>query len=81
MKKLCAFLAVVLSLVFAGATLAQDKPAATPDKPAAEAAKPAAPEPAASKSAASMALSAAKAPVLSWKDDYATRHLHLGEPP
>jgi len=39
MKKLCAFLAVVLSLVFAGATLAQDKPAATPDKPAAEAVK------------------------------------------
>ena len=46
MKKLCAFLALVLSLVFAGATLAQDKAAATPDKPAAaepakaEAAKP-----------------------------------------
>src|SRR5262245_29631543 len=37
MKKLCAFLALVLSLVFAGATLAQDKPAATPDKPAAAA--------------------------------------------
>jgi len=35
MKKFCAFLALVLSLVFAGATLAQDKPAATPDKPAA----------------------------------------------
>jgi Amt family ammonium transporter len=50
MKKLCAFLALVLSLVFAGATLAQDKPAATPDKPAAaevkkEEAKPAAPTP------------------------------------
>ena len=50
MKKLCAFLALVLSLVFAGATLAQDKPAATPDKPAAaevkkEEAKPAAPVP------------------------------------
>jgi hypothetical protein len=38
-------------------------------------------EPAASKSAASLVLSAAKAPVLSWKDDYATRHLDLGEPP
>ena len=37
MKKLCAFLALVLSFVFAGATLAQDKPAATPDKPAAAA--------------------------------------------
>jgi ammonium transporter, Amt family len=35
MKKFCAFLALVLSLAFAGATLAQDKPAATPDKPAA----------------------------------------------
>jgi Amt family ammonium transporter len=35
MKKLCAFLALVLSLAFAGITLAQDKPAATPDKPAA----------------------------------------------
>ena len=50
MKKLCAFLALVLSLVFAGATLAQDKPAATPDKPAAaevkkEEAKPAPPVP------------------------------------
>ena len=50
MKKLCAFLALVLSLVFAGATLAQDKSAATPDKPAAaevkkEEAKPAAPVP------------------------------------
>ena len=43
--------------------------------------QPAAPEPAASKSAASVVLSAAKAPVLSWKDDYATRHLDLGEPP
>ena len=39
MKKFCAFLALVLSLVFAGATLAQDKPAAMPDKPAAEAKK------------------------------------------
>src|SRR5438067_6288715 len=39
MKKLCAFLALVLSLAFAGATRAQDKPAATPDKPAAEAKK------------------------------------------
>jgi Amt family ammonium transporter len=50
MKKLCAFLALVLTLVFAGATLAQDKPAATPDKPAAaevkkEEAKPAPPTP------------------------------------
>jgi len=50
MKKFCAFLALVLSLAFAGATLAQDKPAATPDKPAAaevkkEEAKPAAPVP------------------------------------
>ncbi len=49
MKKFCAFLALVLSLAFAGATLAQDKPAATPDKPAAaaevkkEEAKPAPP--------------------------------------
>jgi Amt family ammonium transporter len=46
MKKICAFLALMLSLVFASATLAQDKPAATPDKPAAaevkkEEAKPA----------------------------------------
>ena len=39
MKKLCAFLALVLSLAFAGVTLAQDKPAAAPDKPAAEAKK------------------------------------------
>ena len=46
MKKFCAFLMLWLSLAFAGATLAQDKPAATPDKPAAEAAKPAAAEPA-----------------------------------
>jgi ammonium transporter, Amt family len=50
MKKFCAFLALVLSLVFAGATLAQDKPAAAPDKPAAaevkkEEAKPAPPVP------------------------------------
>ena len=37
MKKICAFLALALSLVFAGATLAQDKPAAAPDKPAAAA--------------------------------------------
>src|SRR5688500_3210140 len=35
MKKICAFLALVLSLVFAGATLAQDKPAASPEKAAA----------------------------------------------
>src|SRR5688572_4252282 len=50
MKKFCAFLALVLSLAFAGATLAQDKPAAAPEKPAAaemkkEEAKPAAPTP------------------------------------
>ncbi|HTG98279.1 MAG TPA: ammonia channel protein, partial [Burkholderiales bacterium] len=37
MKKICAFLALWLTLLFAGATLAQDKPAATPDKPAAAA--------------------------------------------
>ena len=37
MKKFCALLALWLSLAFAGATLAQDKPAATPDKPAAAA--------------------------------------------
>ena len=42
MKKFCAFLALVLSLAFPGATLAQDKSAATPDKPAAEMTKPAA---------------------------------------
>jgi len=50
MKKFCAFLALWLSLAFAGATLAQDKPADTPDKPAAaevkkEEAKPAPPTP------------------------------------
>jgi Amt family ammonium transporter len=50
MKKFCAFLALVLTLAFAGVTLAQDKPAATPDKPAAaevkkEEAKPAPPTP------------------------------------
>jgi len=50
MKKFCAFLALWLSLAFAGATLAQDKPAAAPDKPAAaevkkEEAKPAPPMP------------------------------------
>jgi Amt family ammonium transporter len=49
MKKFCALLALWLSLAFAGATFAQDKPAATPDKPAAaaevkkEEAKPAPP--------------------------------------
>ena len=37
MKKICAFLALMLTLVFAGVTLAQDKPAAAPDKPAAAA--------------------------------------------
>jgi Amt family ammonium transporter len=50
MKKFCAFLALWLSLAFAGATLAQDKPAPAPDKPAAaevkkEEAKPAPPTP------------------------------------
>jgi Amt family ammonium transporter len=42
MRKLMGLLAFVASFAFAGATLAQDKPAATPDKPAAaaEAAKP-----------------------------------------
>jgi Amt family ammonium transporter len=49
MKRFVTWLAVTLSLAFAGATLAQDKPAAAPDKPAAEAkveqAKPAAPTP------------------------------------
>ena len=42
MKKLIALLTLLGSLAFAGAALAQDKPAATPDKPAAEAVKPAA---------------------------------------
>ena len=44
MKKLFTWLALATCVAFAGATLAQDKPAATPDKPAAtaEAAKPAA---------------------------------------
>jgi Amt family ammonium transporter len=51
MKKICAFLALWLSFVFAGATLAQEKPAAAADKPAAtaevkkEEAKPAPPAP------------------------------------
>src|SRR5712692_166247 len=44
MKKLCAFLAVILSLAFAGLTLAQDKPPAPADKAAAEAKPGAAPE-------------------------------------
>src|SRR4051812_39835496 len=39
MKRLCAFLAVLLALAFAGVTFAQDKPAAKADKPAAEAPK------------------------------------------
>jgi ammonium transporter, Amt family len=39
MKRLCAFLAVALSLAFAGATLAQDKPAAKAEAPKAEATK------------------------------------------
>jgi ammonium transporter, Amt family len=44
MKKLFGLLAFVSAVAFAGSTLAQDKPAATPDKPAAtaDAAKPAA---------------------------------------
>ena len=37
MKRICALLALVLSLAFAGVTFAQDKPGATPDKPAATA--------------------------------------------
>ena len=50
MKKFCALLALLFSLAFAGATLAQEKPAAAPDKPAAaevkqEEAKPAPPTP------------------------------------
>jgi Amt family ammonium transporter len=44
MKKICAFLAVILSLAFAGLTFAQDKPAVAPDKPAAEAKAAAAPD-------------------------------------
>ena len=36
--------------------------------------QPGSAEPAASNSVASVAPSAAKAPVLSWKDDYGTRH-------
>ena len=43
--------------------------------------QPGSAEPAASNSVASVAPSAAKAPVLSWRDDYGTRHLHLGELP
>jgi Amt family ammonium transporter len=43
MKRVLTWLALTLCLAFAGLTLAQDKPAATPDKPAAEAAAPAAP--------------------------------------
>jgi len=43
MKKLLTWLATAACLAFAGATVAQDKPAAAPDKPAAEAAKAAAP--------------------------------------
>jgi len=46
MKKFCAFLALWLSLAFAGATLAQDKPAAGPDKPAAAEGKKEEPKPA-----------------------------------
>ena len=46
MKKLIALFALLTSLAFAGAALAQDKPAAGVDKPAAEAVKPAAAEPA-----------------------------------
>ncbi len=36
MRKLFAWIAVMVCVAFAGAALAQDKPAATPDKPAAE---------------------------------------------
>jgi len=42
MKRLFTWLAVTVCLAFAGASFAQDKPAAKADKPAAEAAKPAA---------------------------------------
>jgi Amt family ammonium transporter len=42
MKKLFTWLAMAACVAFAGATVAQDKPAAKADKPAAEAAKPAA---------------------------------------
>jgi len=42
MKRFVTWLAMTLCLAFAGATFAQEKPAAAPDKPAAEAAKPAA---------------------------------------
>src|SRR5260221_7401663 len=42
MKTLFRWLAVTVCLAFAGATIAQDKPAAKADKPAAEAGKPAA---------------------------------------
>src|SRR5260221_12108870 len=42
MKRLFTWLAATVCLAFAGATIAQDKPAAKADKPAAEAAKPAA---------------------------------------
>ena len=47
MKRLIAWLAMVVCVAFTGAALAQDKPAAMPDKPAAaaEAAKPAAEAP------------------------------------
>src|SRR5438132_9528718 len=47
MKKLCAFLAIVLSLAFAGVTLAQDKPEAKKDEAKPAAAAPAAAAPAA----------------------------------
>src|SRR5205814_4236739 len=49
MKRLCAFLALVLSLAFAGVTLAQDKPGAEAKK---DEAKPAAAAPAAAAPAA-----------------------------
>jgi Amt family ammonium transporter len=42
MKKLFTWLAMAACVAFAGASLAQDKPAAMPDKPAAEAAAPSA---------------------------------------
>jgi ammonium transporter, Amt family len=52
MKKLFAMIALLTSFAFAGAALAQDKPAAAPDKPAAAAAVPTAAAPAAPAAAA-----------------------------
>ena len=47
MRRLFTWLAATVCLAFAGATIAQDKPAAKADKPAAEAAKPTTAAPAA----------------------------------